>query len=186
MTAMSAEVNRMVLPVWMAGGLASLGSVPGSGLEFTRRPRRGRLMVLESDDVLRQVILDALRPAMPVAGAGSARQAFELLASGTVSLALVGLQVPDLAGPELLCRIRRHLPGSKVVVMSDSGDHELVRQVAELGVVDFLEKPFNLAELYQAIDQAVRGISRPLDEQAFRLRTNQRSRSRRQALLACA
>jgi DNA-binding NtrC family response regulator len=176
----------MVFPIWMTGGLATIGPVTDDAFRNSRRQQRGRMMVLESDDVLRQVILDALGPAIPVVGAGFARQAFEFLTTGTVSIALVGLQVPDLNGPELLRRVRQYLPASKVIVISDSGNHELVRQVVELGAVDFLEKPFSLTELYQSLDIAIRGLARPLDVRTFQLRTNQRSRLRRQALLACA
>jgi DNA-binding NtrC family response regulator len=172
----------MVLPVWMMPGLAAFQApVP-----ISAAPRRGRILVVESDEALHQVILDALGPAIPVVGARYGREALEVLASGIVSIALVGLQVPDMSALTLLRRVREHLAGSKVVVVSDSGDHELVRQVAELGVADFLEKPFSLTDLYQSVDSAIRGGTRPLDLTTFQLRSNQKCRLRRQAMLAFA
>jgi DNA-binding NtrC family response regulator len=172
----------MVLPVWMMPGLAAFQApVP-----ISAAPRRGRILVVESDEALHQVILDALGPAIPVVGARYGREALEVLASGVVTIALVGLQVPDMSALTLLRRVREHLAGSKVVVVSDSGDHELVRQVAELGVADFLEKPFSLTDLYQSVDSAIRGGTRPLDLTTFQLRSNQKCRLRRQAMLAFA
>jgi DNA-binding response OmpR family regulator len=172
----------MVLPVWMMSGPAPSQAGP----PVASAPRRGRMLVLESDEALREVILEALGPALPLAGACNGREALAELAAGKVSSALISLQVPDLGALALLRRVREYLPGSKVVVLSDSGNEDLVRQVAELGVVDFLEKPFSLAELYESVDSVLRGVTRPLDLATFQVRSSHKCRMRRQAMLAFA
>jgi DNA-binding NtrC family response regulator len=143
-------------------------------------------MVLESDDALRGAFLSALGSVAPVIGARSAQEALDVLGRETIAIAVISLQPDDLEGVPLLRLIRDRLPASKVIAMSSSGAYDLVHRVTEIGVGDFLEKPFTIEDLYRSIENSMRGVTLPLDFGVLSARHHEKSRIRRRALLACA
>lgn len=73
--------------------------------------------------------------------------ALEVLASQSVDVMALDLRMPLMGGAEVLQAVRRSeahrdLP---VVVVSTMDDEEAVRRVVELGISDYLLKPFNAA-----------------------------------------
>ncbi|MFO7768380.1 MAG: response regulator [bacterium] len=146
--------------------------------------RQFSLLVLEPDAALQEAISDALGPALPLVRASSGREALRLMDEMEPAMALVNLQLPDLGGTVVLKAIRERMEGYKVIVTSDSGDYDLVRQVGTLGVGDFLEKPYSIRDLFHSIDNSVRGVTAQVDFRTLTARYHERSRNRRQALLA--
>ena len=144
------------------------------------------VLVLESDDTLREAIVGALEVAVTTVSARTGREALRLLEETSPSIVLLNVQVRDMDGLEFLREVRRRLPDSKVIVTSDSGDYRLVRQVIELGIGDFLEKPYEIGELYHSLDNSVRGVSTLLDDRILAARYHQKSRLRRKTLLVAS
>jgi two-component system, LuxR family, response regulator FixJ len=73
---------------------------------------------------------------------------------------LTDVRMPDVDGLELLRRLHaegNHLP---VVVMTGQGDVAIAVQAMKAGAVDFLEKPFGDASLFEAIGRAVKQSER--------------------------
>ncbi len=153
--------------------------LPSVGAQFS-------LLVLEPDAALQEAIHDALSPAIPLVRAASGREALRLLDEVRPSMALVNLQVPDMEGLNVLRTIRERMEGYKVIVTSNSGDYNLVRQVSGLGVGDFLEKPYGIRDLFHSINNSVRGVTAQVDFRTLTARYHEQSRNRRQALLAYA
>jgi len=170
----------------MIGGFGSiqpgLSLVPG----LPAVSARSSLLVLEPDRALQEAIHDALSPALPLVRAFSGHEALRLLSEVQPAMALVNIQVPDMEGMGLLRTVRERMEGHRVIVTSSSGDYDLVRQVSTLGVGDFLEKPYRMADLFHSIDNSVRGVRSRVDFRSLSARYHEQSRSRRQALLAFA
>ncbi|MFC1544139.1 response regulator [Gemmatimonadota bacterium] len=174
-------ISNLMLPI-----LGTMGSNLGPLQELPGRSRRGRILVLESDETLREAITNALGLVVPVVGVGSGAQALAILDSVQISAALVSLQPRDVDGEALLHMVRDRLPAARVIVISDSGNYDLVSRVAGIGVCDFLEKPFGIDDLYQAVESARTGGAIPLDLRMLWARKYERSRIRRRALMAYA
>lgn len=145
--------------------------------------RRSRILVLEGDDALRQAILNALGIAVPAVCARTGVEALALMKAQAPTMALLNMQIEDMDGAVLLRQVRLRLPAAKVIVTSDSGDYDLVRTVNEIGVGDFLEKPYRLDHLFHAVDNSVRGVHAPIDFRSLSARYHEQSRLRRQRLL---
>ena len=85
----------------------------------------------------------------------------QTLADGNKALSLVGELVPDLIfldifmpncnGLELLTKIKREYPAQKVMVISGFGNISLAVEAIKNGAMDFIEKPFNLDEIFSKI-----------------------------------
>ena len=123
---------------------------------------------------------------MSAVGARTGGEALKLMDDISPTIVLANIQISDMDGIELLEQIRARLPGSKVIVTSDSGDYGLVAQVMKLGVGDFLEKPYGMDDIYHSLDNSVRGISAQLDDRMLAARYHQKCRFRRRVLLATA
>jgi len=166
-----------------------LGTVPGhpAALGLGRAAsRRNRVLVIESDGDLRDAVTGALTVALPTRGARAGYEARRLLDEFSPTIVVMNLQLDDMNGLDLLRYVRQRLPGSKVIVTSDSGDSDLVTRVIALGVGDFLEKPYSTGELFRSLENSVRGISAPIDDRILAARYHEKSRLRLRSLLMSA
>lgn len=171
----------MLLPVMATASADFAGNcraVPGG--------QRSPLLVLETDRALREAILYALRGILPVEGTGNGSRFLSMIEECLPGMVLLNLQIEDMDPFTVLAQVRVRMPASKVIVTSNSGDFNLVHRVNEYGVGDFIEKPYSLEDLYQSVDNSVRGVLAPVDFRALSARYHQKCRLRRHALLSMA
>jgi len=115
--------------------------------------------------------LEATRRALETAGlevqtAGSSREAFELLGRQLPDLLIVEMLLPDLSGLGL-CRTIREEPrlARLPIVMVTAANAEMDRVVAfEVGVDDFVAKPFHPRELALRVQAILRRTLRSAGE----------------------
>ena len=72
-------------------------------------------------------------------------QALHLLKKNDFDLLLLAPEMPKLSGVDLLRHLRRipRYKGPRVIMMTEEADRTLIEKTAELGVADFLLKPFS-------------------------------------------
>ncbi|MCK4772988.1 MAG: response regulator [Candidatus Latescibacteria bacterium] len=145
-----------------------------------------RVLVIESDDALREAVLSAFSVAVQAFGASTGKEALQLLEELSPTIVLLNLQLQDMDGFTVLECVRERLSGARVIVTSDSGNYDLVCRVTEVGVGDFLEKPYSTEDLFNSFENSVRKVDQHLDYWTLATRYNQKSRLRRRAMLACA
>ena len=120
-------------------------------------PERGSLVVYVVDDDA--AIRDSLALMLGLAGyatrlfadAESFLAAFEPAWSGCV---VADLRLPGLSGVELQGRIRERGSSIPFVIITAHGDVRAARDAFRAQAVDFIEKPFEDAQLRAAIDSA--------------------------------
>jgi CheY-like chemotaxis protein len=66
-------------------------------------------------------------------------------------LILLDVEMPDMNGIEVLCRLRAREFDSKVLLISGSWSEVVLERARELDVVDMVSKPFGLSQLQQAV-----------------------------------
>ena len=107
---------------------------------------RPTVLVVEDDILIRMMVSESLRHAgCEVVEAASADEALEVLAaSGGADVLVTDVKMPgSVDGLELASRVRKALPGLKVVITSG---HALAQNT--FGLADaFLAKPFGLDQL---------------------------------------
>jgi len=67
---------------------------------------------------------------------------------------VLDLRLPDMDDLALLAKIRRRAPHAAVVLMTAFGTPEIVTAAYDLGVVNVLNKPFELEELARVVTAA--------------------------------
>lgn len=76
--------------------------------------------------------------------------------SPDVGLVITDLQMPQSSGVELCQTLREEFPQVPVIAMTGSGPAESddLRRARAAGAKSALQKPFNLADFYDAVNQA--------------------------------
>jgi DNA-binding NtrC family response regulator len=113
------------------------------------------ILVVEDNDTLRRAIARALEGRCErVLEAATCAQARELVAANTFAVVLTDLRLPDGDGIEVLQAVRAQGAGSAVVLMTAHGTIASAVDAMREGAVDFLQKPFELAELEARVQRA--------------------------------
>jgi CheY-like chemotaxis protein len=117
-----------------------------------------RVLVLDDEDVVRQVIVEILlRAGYEVEGVDGPEAALERLEVDSFDCVVTDLIMPGLSGLEVLRRVKEHDPELPVVVVTGQGTDENLARAVDLGAAAVVVKPFTHAELREAVATALEG-----------------------------
>ena len=88
---------------------------------------------------------------IPVETAASGEEALEKIAAGDYGVMLLDLRMPGLDGMEVLRRVAHERPEIKVIIITAYGSIDLAVEAMKLGAVDFLQKPFEVAQVREMV-----------------------------------
>ena len=129
----------------------------------TPLPRALRIMVVDDEEAIRRYADRVLRSAgyQPVLAANGF-EAIRLAASmGGVDALITDLMMPEMNGAELARRLRQEMSELKVLYMSGFCDRIVDNEARLSGRDAFLEKPYSIKALEQAVSMLVYGDLRP-------------------------
>lgn len=110
------------------------------------------VLVIEDDDIMRLSLEDRLRlEGMTVRVACDIAEAHCQLDKGDVDLVVTDIRLPDGSGADLFHDISRHHPGIPVLLMTAYGAVEDAVSLVKAGAVDYLTKPFDLADFIEKV-----------------------------------
>ena len=110
------------------------------------------VLVVDDETTLLKNIARSLRAGgFEVITAPDCGDAREALSRGHVDALCLDINLPDGDGLELLEEIRRTAPDLPTIVISGAATAENRSRAAQLGVHEFLGKPFRLADLKAAL-----------------------------------
>ncbi len=116
-------------------------------------PLRARVLIVEDHADLRAYLRQLLEPTYDVVEAADGQVALEVLAHTTVDLITTDAMMPRLSGTELLEHLKAdtHWRGIPVLMLTARADDGHRLAALEVGVDDYLTKPFRAAELLTRI-----------------------------------
>jgi FixJ family two-component response regulator len=122
---------------------------------------RRMVVVVAVDDDFR--VLESIESLVESAGyeAQLYSSAEEFLHSGTLAVAacvITDVRMPGMDGIELQRHIRLERPGLPVIFISARDDSETRKRALSEGAVDFLQKPFDAADLLEKIRAALTNV----------------------------
>jgi FixJ family two-component response regulator len=115
------------------------------------------ILIVDDEKNIRLTLSLALEPLhLPLETAASAEEALEILAANPYSfgLILLDLLMPGMGGMEFLRRMSADRPDLKVIIITAHGSIDAAVEAMKLGAVDFLQKPFNPAEIRALVTRA--------------------------------
>jgi CheY-like chemotaxis protein len=139
-------VARLWLPIEEESPQAS--SSPASSV---------RVLVVDDDPQVREGLVGVLQSlGMEVEAAASGQEALGLLArQRPVDLVLLDLLMPGLSGFEVLAQLRQKNPRLPVLLSSGYAPDGRVQEALQQPFTWYLQKPYTLAQLQEALQQAL-------------------------------
>ena len=93
---------------------------------------------------------------MQVKSAGTAAAGLEIATENAIELVLLDVRLPDGNGLDFIDRLRSVTRDAPIIVMTAYGDLETAIPAIDRGAVDYLHKPFRLADALAACQRAIR------------------------------
>ena len=124
-------------------------------------PKGSLLHVLVVDDqrTMRTLVRESLAQmgCHNVREAGDGVEALEELRAFPAHLVISDLNMPNMDGLKLLATIRADPQLKRVgfIMLTSQGERDLVKKAVELGVNNYLVKPFSLASIRQKVEAVV-------------------------------
>lgn len=94
--------------------------------------------------------------------ANSGREALGILNRVSVDMVITDVRMPEVSGLELLLKIKDRFPSTKVIIMTAYGSSDIQKEANTRGCFQYIEKPFEIADLRQIILEGFR------EERGFR------------------
>ena len=118
-----------------------------------------RILVVDDDEMIRRMIAkSAVYEGHTVTEAGDGMQAIELCRSGSYDIMIIDIMMPELDGFSA-CREIRKFSAIPIIMLSARGEVYDKINGFELGIDDYVVKPFSPKELMLRIDALMRRAS---------------------------
>jgi DNA-binding NtrC family response regulator len=123
---------------------------------------RARILVVEDDAAMRDLLKEALSDGGYVVEAASGgRAGVERIRQGGIDLVVSDVKMPDLDGLDMLREIKAVTPSPHVITITAFGSIDTAIRAVKLGAFDYITKPFE-------IDQLLLSVGKALSERALR------------------
>ncbi|MEV4129574.1 response regulator [Nocardia sp. NPDC049707] len=124
-------------------------------------PSTGQLssiLVIEDNPDLNKLVRESLSDNYQVASAFDGESGLELAKASRPELIVCDIMMPRMSGDELLGRVRSDpdLANTPILIISARADDQSRLELVHAGANDYLQKPFDVAELRARVDNLVR------------------------------
>ncbi len=119
----------------------------------------GHVLIIDDEHAVAeaaQAILEFLGYDTTIRLSGREALAFCQDALNHVDLVLLDMVMPDMSGSECFAELRRIRPESKILLCTGYDRNHAVQELLNQGVVGFIQKPYDLDELGQVCDAALK------------------------------
>jgi two-component system, NtrC family, nitrogen regulation response regulator GlnG len=126
------------------------------------------ILIADDDRAIRTVLNEALgRLGHEVKTTGHAATLWRWVADGEGDLVITDVVMPDENGLDLIPRIHKIRPELRIIVMSAQNTLLTAVKATERGAFEYLPKPFDLKELINVVERALKQpLARPPEEDA--------------------
>lgn len=118
----------------------------------------GLVLVVDDDELVRGMAKEVLQTVgYTVLTAANGQEGVDLYRQhrDRISAVLLDMAMPVMSGREAFIEMKKINPGVKVLLASGFRKDNRVEEILQLGVKDFLQKPYTLASLASAIKQVI-------------------------------
>lgn len=94
--------------------------------------------------------------------AENGREALEMAERWRPDVLVTDIRMPFMDGLELAEKVRERLPGTKIIILTGYDEFEYARKSIQLGIEEFVLKPFSSQELLQALHKVKKELDREI------------------------
>lgn len=130
-----------------------------------------KIVIADDEPKIRQGLKELVESfGLPLKVCGEAKnglEALRLIKEERPDIALVDICMPKLNGLQLLERIREIHPECRTIIVSGYNEFTYAKEAMTLGVRNYILKPIEEEELYEAINNLIEELSRERSRQRF-------------------
>ncbi len=118
------------------------------------RIRVKKVLIVDDEETLTWSMAKSLskdRDKYEVMVANDGKEALGLLKRNKIDLVITDIRMPDINGLDLLLRVKKEYPHTKVIIMTAYGSSEIRREANRRGSLYYVEKPFEISEIRKII-----------------------------------
>jgi two-component system OmpR family response regulator len=113
------------------------------------------ILIVDDDDAIRAILYDLLCDKYECDTACLAEEALRYLEVESYDAILTDLAMPGLGGVALLKKIQEANSSTPVILISGKGAEQDPQDFMDLGAFAYVNKPFNLDEIEEAVERAI-------------------------------
>ena len=110
-----------------------------------------KILLMEDDPVLSDILLDFLSESFDIDYAFNADEVYKQMESNKYDIFIFDINVAGKTGLELLAELREFNDTTPTIMITAYTDTECLKKAFELGAHDYIKKPFELEELQARI-----------------------------------
>ena len=112
------------------------------------------ILIIDDDRVFSLMVSKKLKDAhFETETALSAKEAREKISSFLPQLIILDVHLPDESGINFVLELKKNFPHSPILMVSSSGDTNLVVNAIQNGATDYIKKPINYDELLEKVQK---------------------------------
>lgn len=115
--------------------------------------QRPSILVVDDELLIRDLLYDFFKDhGWDISIAENGEKALEVLRARSIDLVLSDVKMPEMDGLDLSRKLRESYPTIPVVLMTGYPSVDSVIDALRNKVVDYIVKPFNINQLYKAVE----------------------------------
>jgi len=115
---------------------------------------KGSILVVDDEIGPRESLRIILKPIYEVYTAADGQEALQFISNEKVDLVTLDLKMPGLSGIEVLREIKKIRSDIEVIIITGYGTLANAREAIRYGAVDFISKPFNVADIIAVVSKS--------------------------------
>ena len=116
---------------------------------------QGTILVVDDEVGPRESLLMILKPTYEVYTAANGQEALQFIRREKIDLVTLDLKMPGISGIDVLKEINKLNADIEVVIITGYGTLTNAVEAIRYGAVDFISKPFNVAEIISIVSKSV-------------------------------
>ena len=117
-----------------------------------------RILVVEDNHEVRRMVtasIKTLGDEIEVLDMPSAEEALFIGTSQPLDLVVLDIRLPGMSGLDMVPRLRKRKPGTKIILVTGVDDVEVRQKVSEVGVDAFFFKPIDITAFLEAVKRCL-------------------------------
>lgn len=116
---------------------------------------RARVLIVDDEPEIREILCDLLSCDYHCAGVSSAEEALELLSTEKFDLVISDITMSGMSGLEMIPHVATIAPEAVVLMISGMQTIESAIEALRVGAFDYIMKPFDLRQVEAAVKRAL-------------------------------
>jgi putative two-component system response regulator len=117
--------------------------------------QQGSILVVDDEIGPRESLRMILKPIYEVHTAANGQEALDFLKGEKIDLVTLDLKMPGISGIDVLREIKKDQDDIEVIIITGYGTLTNAIEAIRYGAVDFISKPFNVAEIISIVSKSI-------------------------------